>query len=206
MARAQQIVRKSEFATLTGVTRGRVSQWIAAGKIGREAIIGQGRHARINVAIARRHLRERLSPAHRFGLNGLKTKLGDAPQEEHSDVPSPPSIERRIKQEKLRQAELTTIRAEERDRLARGTYILAAAAKEENGRLASKLFEAFDGSLIDFAAALSARYKLPARDVLHLLRAQMVLVRERVSSEYAALAAAEPATIPDDESRDEALH
>jgi hypothetical protein len=188
MAAKEQIVRKSEFARLCNVSRSRVSQWLAAGQIGREAIIGERRNARIHVAIARQHLRERLDPSQRFGLRGLSTVLDGSAAVPHAQI----HIEQRIKQEKLRQAELTTIRAEERDRLARGTYILAAAAKEENGRLAARLFEAFDGSLVDFAAALAAQYELPVRDVLHCLRAEMLKVRERVSREYSARVDDEP--------------
>jgi hypothetical protein len=191
----EPIVSKKELAALLNVSHVRVSQWIAAGQIGREAIVGEGRFARINVGVATAHLRERLDPSQRFGLNGLSTRLDDAPQTEHAH-PAPPSIEQRIRQEKLRQAELQTIRAEERDRLARGVYVLASAAREENGRLAARLFEAFDGALVDFAAALAARYKIPARDALHLLRKEMVKVRERVSAEYAA---DEPEAIEDAE-------
>jgi hypothetical protein len=91
-------------------------------------------------------------------------------------------VDEQIKREKLRQAELTTIRAEERDRLARGMYVLASAMREETGRLATKMFEAFDGALIDFASAFAARYQIPARDALHLLRKEMVKVRDRVSA------------------------
>ena len=205
-----QTVSKAEFARLRNVSRGRVSQWLAAGQIGPEALVGSGRCARIKVRTALAHLRERLDPSQRFGLNGLKTNLAgpsvDGPkvpplQPGYKDkgghspkpcTPAPLSVEQRIKQEKLRQAELTMIRAEERDRLARGVYVLASAVREENGRLATKIFEAFDGALIDFASAFAARYQIPARDALHLLRKEMVRVRDRVSAEYAARAAAEP--------------
>ena len=195
----EPIVTKGEFARLRNVSLRRVYQWIAAGQIGCEALAG----ARIKVDIATAHLRERLDPSQRCGMNGLSTRLDDAaPQAEH---PGPPSVEARIKQEKLRQAELQTIRAEERDRLARGIYTLTDDVRRENRRLATMLFEAFDGALVDFAAALSARYKLPVRDALHILRAEMLKVRERVSSEYAALAASEPPTVQDDESRNAVL-
>jgi hypothetical protein len=194
------LLRKSHFARLCGVSRQAVGRWVRDGLIGPEALVGEGRAALVRTEIARAHLRDRLDPSQRFGLNGLSTRLDDAaPHQARTHV------EQRIKQEKLRQAELMTLRAEERDRLARGVYTLTATVREENGRLAARLFEAFDGSLVDFAAALAAQYELPVRDVLHCLRAEMLKVRERVSSEYAALAAAEPATIPDDESRDSVL-
>lgn len=64
-------VTKGEFAALTGRSAGRVSQWIAAGQIGPEALAGEGRTARIVVDVALRHLNERLDPAQRVGLNSI---------------------------------------------------------------------------------------------------------------------------------------
>jgi hypothetical protein len=213
MVEGVHIVRKSEFASMRNVSPGRVTQWISAGQIGPEALVGAGRNARINVQIANAHLRERLDPGQRFGLNGITTRLDDAP----APAPPPPApretplapppvvdtIEARIKAEKLRQAELTTRRAEEQDRLSRGVYILARDARDENTRVAAKMFEAFDGAITDFASAISAKFKVPARDVTHLLRAEMRKVRERAAAEFATLAAAEPETIDDLENHDE---
>lgn len=221
MVEASQIVRKSEFAEMRGVSPGRVTQWITAGHIGPEALVGEGRGARIRVDVATAQLRERLDVNQRFGLNGLPTRLDAAPPpaivvpqvspqaapQSPSPPPEPPppsnSTEERIKREKLRQAELTTRRAEEADRLARGVYILARDAREETTRVAAKMFEAFDGALVDFAAALSAKYEIPARDITHLLRKELRRVRERMSADFAARAAAEPETLDDLETYDE---
>jgi hypothetical protein len=212
MADAAKIVRKSEFATLRNVSAGRVTQWITAGHIGPDALVGQGRDARINVAVANAQLRERLDPSQRFGLNGITTRLEQpAPVAPLVETPAPPpptlplvdSVETRIKAEKLRQAELTTRRAEEADRLSRGVYILAKSARDENVRVAAKLFEAFDGALADFASALAAKYQIPQRDSLHLLRSELRRVRDRVSTEFAMAAAAEPETIEDTDTHDE---
>ncbi len=49
MDSSAQIVRKSEFAALRNVTPGRVSQWISAGRIGPEALVGTGREERVLV-------------------------------------------------------------------------------------------------------------------------------------------------------------
>lgn len=46
------IVTKKGFARLAGVSPGRVPQWLTEGKIGPEALVGAGRTARINVALA----------------------------------------------------------------------------------------------------------------------------------------------------------
>lgn len=47
---------KIEFATLMRVSGGRVSQWIKAGRIYGDALIGKGRAARIRPALARAQL------------------------------------------------------------------------------------------------------------------------------------------------------
>jgi hypothetical protein len=56
----EQFVSKSGFAKLRNGSPPRVSQWIAAGQIGPEAIVGAGRGALIRADIAVAHLRERL--------------------------------------------------------------------------------------------------------------------------------------------------
>lgn len=62
---------KGEFATFVGRSAGRVSQWIAAGQIGAEALAGEGRAARIVVDVALVHLAARLDPAQRMGINAI---------------------------------------------------------------------------------------------------------------------------------------
>ncbi len=221
MPEAEQIVRKGEFAALRNVSAGRVSQWIAEGKIGPEALIGDGRYARIRVAIANEHLRERLDPSQRFGLNGIATRLDEplaasvhaaplpehlAPQRSFQLPPAPPpvdTVEARIKAEKLRQAELTTRRAEEQDRLSRGVYVNAKDARDEMTRIAARLLDAIDGAMPDFAAAFAAQFKIPARDSLHLLRKVERKFRERLAAEYGFLAEAEPVTLADEANYDE---
>jgi hypothetical protein len=46
------IVSKAQFAAMRNVTPGRVSQWIADGRIEPNALIGEGRNAKINVPLA----------------------------------------------------------------------------------------------------------------------------------------------------------
>ena len=61
---------------MCGVTKGRVSQWLADGQISGKAIVGEGRAAMIDSEIAHAQLKERLDTTQRFGENGLNTKLG----------------------------------------------------------------------------------------------------------------------------------
>jgi phage terminase large subunit GpA-like protein len=62
----QGAVTKAEFASLVGVSRGRVSQWLRAGKIDGAAIVGEGRDARIDAELAKRQLDARLDLGQRL--------------------------------------------------------------------------------------------------------------------------------------------
>ena len=79
------IMLKSEFAARCGVTKSRVSQWLRAGQIGPEALVGAGRSAKLDAAVALAHLRERLASDERFGLNGLSTNLDWLDAEDDDD-------------------------------------------------------------------------------------------------------------------------
>ena len=58
-----QIVSKSAFADIVGVSRVRVSQYLAEGKIHGDALVGTGHKARIRVAVAMEQLKRNLDPA-----------------------------------------------------------------------------------------------------------------------------------------------
>jgi hypothetical protein len=73
-------VKKGEFARLINVSPGRVSQYLAEGKIHGAAIEGTGRDARIVVDVAKAQLQETLDARQMLG-NGASTRLGDATTE-----------------------------------------------------------------------------------------------------------------------------
>jgi hypothetical protein len=98
----------------------------------------------------------------------------------------------------LRQAQFATSRGEEQDRLSRGIYITAVAAREEMARIPRRIVDAFDGAIPEFAAALAAKWQIPARDATHLLRAEFRRTRTRMAQEFAALAAEGPEFIEHD--------
>jgi hypothetical protein len=77
-AAVSETVSKAEFAESIGVSPGRVSQYLAAGKISGEALVGSGRASRIRFEIAVAQLRERLDPSQMTG-NGRQTRLGETP-------------------------------------------------------------------------------------------------------------------------------
>lgn len=188
-----QIVRKSDFAALKGVSPGRVTQWITEGKISGDALVGEGRSAMIRVEQATAQLRERLDVNQRFGGNGLSTDLGPEPPPARAAGPTrADTVETLIKAEKLSQAQLLTSRLQEEDRRQRGIYMLASEARAETARAVAEALNIFEGALSDFASALAAKYQIPQRDLVHALRGEFRTVRARASASRASAAAEAP--------------
>ena len=79
------LMKKSEFARRCNVSKGRVSQWLAAKQIDGAAIVGTGRGAKLDAAIALPQLKLRLATDERYGLNGLSTNLDWLPVEDIED-------------------------------------------------------------------------------------------------------------------------
>jgi len=127
---------------MSGVTKGRVTQWVTAGLIDGAALVGEGRSAMIDVDLARAQLIERRAVNESCGLNGLNTKLGpDAPSEApsnatgaaptpHHPAPEaregedPATVDARIKAEKLKQNEILTRKQEICPNAIRGSCIV----------------------------------------------------------------------------------
>jgi hypothetical protein len=166
----QGAVTKAEFASLVGVSRGRVSQWLRAGKIDGAAIIGEGRDARIDAELAKRQLDARLDLGQRLGANGKALLAG-------SLLP----IDADIKAARLRQLTLANERAAEEARLRAGSYVAADDAKLEMGRIAGRLVAAFEGVMPELAAAVAAQSTLSQRDALYLMRGAWRAARARLS-------------------------
>jgi hypothetical protein len=83
------ILKKSDFARACNVDKSRVSQWLKAKQIDGEAIVGEGRFAKIDAAVALKQLKARLSTDERCGLNGLNTNLDwlpDVDEEEEAEL------------------------------------------------------------------------------------------------------------------------
>jgi hypothetical protein len=199
------VVTKSKFALLVGVSPGRVSQFLSEKKIFGDAIIGDGRHARIRVSVALEQLKRSLDLSQRLGANG-RARLDDA--EIGSRLAGVPAavadtVENNIKAQRLEQLELANERAREEKAARSGLYVKADDTRQEIGRVAARLLIMFDGALGDFATAIAAQSNMSARDALHLLRTTFRVVRDR-NSEIEIKAAAEfPALIEDDVGADD---
>lgn len=176
-----ETLTKKAFAEKMGVSPGRLSQWLADGKIDNAALDGEGRHARIIVDVAQKQLAERLDPSQRFGLNGLKASRpepqGAPDTSDQDDLPT--TAEQQIVEQRLRQAELNTRKMAREDALASGRYMRTDEARRMLGESNSRMLQAFEGSLADMAQDVAAKFGIPARDVRHVLRQSFRVARAR---------------------------
>jgi hypothetical protein len=143
--------------------------------------------------VATRQLRDSLDVGQLAG-NGVGTKLDlplpaqalpAAPRE-----PAPPGdpIADAIKQERLDQLRRANRREAEEEAARSGKYTDAAEAVRQMGVIATKMMAVMEGSLAELATAISARFEIPQRDVLHLLRSEFRKVRAAAAKTFREMA------------------
>ncbi|AZV21457.1 hypothetical protein [Mesorhizobium sp. M7A.F.Ce.TU.012.03.2.1] len=173
-----QVLSKGDFAAHIGVSAGRVSQYIAAGMIGQDALEGQGRNAKVIVARAVEQIKRKRDIGQSLG-NGLSTRLDlepdDQPEPARSAAGSDttlrtPNVDDELKQQRLEAERRRNRLAAEDEAARRGRLVDASHVRAEMTKLAQAIEDENAGMLTDFASAVAAEFKLPQRDVLHLLR------------------------------------
>lgn len=206
----QAVVSKGGFAKIINVSPGRVSQYIAEGKIYGDALVGVGRAAKINVPVAREQLRRHLDIGQMLG-NGMETQLAGPQQvaeptfdqaategsEPKPDLPDPrtPSIEDKLKQERLFQEQIRSRKAAEDEEARKGRFTPTDEVRAGNTRIAVQMIQTFEGALPTMAAKIASKFELPVRDVLHELRSEFTEMRSRAADAARAKAEALPATV-----------
>lgn len=199
---------KGEFARLINVTPGRVSQYIASGQIGPDALDGTGRSARIIIDKAQRHLNGRLDVAQRVGLNGIGTRVSSSDESKSEfdlsaaptvSIPRTDAVADQIALEKLEQAKMQTARARREEAVAEGRFIYADDAKAEITRAVAMAYRVMEGGLADMATYLAGKFEVPQRDVLHHLQRSFRDVRARAAQGFRESVENEPAYLDDDE-------
>ena len=203
-------VTKGEFASLIGVSAGRVSQYLTEGKISGAALVGVGRSARIHVERAKADLRLKLDISQRLG-NGIDTRLEpdatyqvqpvsgtasrvaglqqDLPEVARND---PDHQIKMQKLEQLQRANRNGAIAEARDR---GQLIDTLEARAELGKIATAMLQIFEGALTDLATAAASEFKVPQRDAVHLFRKEFRQVRAKATRMLQAQLVAMPETV-----------
>jgi len=206
-------VSKGDFAVMLGVSPGRVSQYIAEGKIFGDALEGEGRRAKINPAIAQAQLQKTLEPGQRFGANGTALRTPQvvthpapslfserpatatstpAPQ---TDAPTPQVDE--LAQLRIRRERIKTEQAEREELLETGKYMLKDDALREMAKAIGTAFSVMDQGLQQISEALSEQFSIPQRDVHHALVKAFRKVRADRAEEFKNIANELPDTIED---------
>jgi hypothetical protein len=133
---------------------------LAEGRISGEAIVGVGRHTRINVAVAKAQLKARLDITQRIANGRARLDVGAGAA----------AIEDDIKAERLAQLRHFNQRAAEEAALRAGAYVKAADARQQFGAIAARMLSTFEASFMPIANAIVASRAQTPRDVLRAMR------------------------------------
>lgn len=194
MQTAIETVTKGDFAALIGVSPGRISQYIAEGKIFGDALVGEGRSARICVERARSQLSKTLEPSQRFGANGVAGKrvaevaAAAPPSDQRPEPPSSDPYVDAIAAERFKQQRLTTARMERDEALAVGRYVLADDARMAQTKAVVEAFKVMEVAVQEMAKAISAQHGVPHRDAVLTLQKAFRDTREKQARQFSDLA------------------
>lgn len=171
---------KGEFAAFINVTPARISQYLTAGILDDTALSGTGRFARIRVATAIRQISERRHIGQALG-NGMKTRLPDMlPELDEANLiadlppnPTESSVATLIQLERLEQERRKNRLAQidEAERLKR--LVRVDDLTREVARAVDAAVSIFTGMVPDIGNAMAAKFGVPQRDAIHLVRQVM---------------------------------
>lgn len=186
---------KSDFARHIGVSAGRVSQYLRDGLIGPDALVGEGRSARIVVEKAVEQIRRRRHVGQALG-NGLLTQLGGepsaapAPADTDADLRSgKDDLARQIQQERLEQEQRRNRREAREEAEQLGRLVDGEEMRREIAKTTQVLVTTFMGMAPDIANAIAAKFGVTQRDVL--LEVRRVMNEKRAAAAAALHAAGE---------------
>jgi hypothetical protein len=108
-------------------------------------------------------------------------------------------IEEQIKRERLESLQRDNRKKAEDEAARAGRYVLSHGAAVQMGKIAATMLELFEGSLSDLASAMAAKFQIPQRDVLHLLRGEFREIRSRAAVSMKEAALAQPETVEDEQ-------
>ncbi|MDW9780949.1 hypothetical protein CN204_03890 [Sinorhizobium meliloti] len=202
---------KGAFAAHIGVSAGRISQYIAEGKIYGDALEGDGRTAKIRPAIARQQLQKTLEPSQRFGANGVAVLKPAAAQpalqlapSDGASAPSPrltftDDVADQLAAERLRQQQITTARLEREEALEVGRYMLTDEARRQTVRAVSEAFKVMEQGIPEMAKAIAAQFGVPMHDATHALLKVFRDVRAKKAAGFRTAADEQPEHIEDEQ-------
>ena len=113
-------------------------------------------------------------------------------------APSPPGDPIADAIKRLDQLRRANCREAEEEAARSGKYTDAAEAARQMGVIATRMMAVMEGSLAELATAVSARFEIPQRDVLHLLRSEFRKVRAAAAKAFRDLATDLPPVVNSD--------
>ncbi len=183
---------KGDFAREMNLSPGRISQMIKEGIIGPDAITPAGR---IVVELAKAQIAARRHVGQALG-NGLGTNIVGAPAVPPGQ-PAPLLGEKQaaelIQLERLEQERRKNRQAEKEEAIANGQLVRGDELVRQVAKATQRVVNEFTGMAPDIANAIAAKWELPQRDVLHLVRQVMRAKR----GELAAAARREGEALPE---------
>jgi len=181
---------KSEFAAHINVVPSRVTAMIASGMIGPEALVGEGRKARIRVDIATEHIRTRRNPSQAFG-NGIATRIANS-------TPAPgaaPDVATQIQLQRLEYETRRNRQASIEEQQKVGRLVLAEDMQRAVAQTASSIISIYDSLATDLANELAAQFHVPSRDVLFAARRIIEAKRRKAAERHRTEAEQLPTTV-----------
>jgi hypothetical protein len=211
MTLSAETMTKGAFAAHIGVSAGRISQYIAEGKIYGEALEGDGRSAKIRPAIAQQQLQKTLEPSQRFGANGVAVLKSAAVQPAlqlapsgGASAPAPrltltDDVADQLAAERLRQQQITTARLEREEALEVGRYMLTDEVRRQTVRAVSEAFKVMEQGIPEMAKAIAAQFGVPMHDATHTLLKAFREVRAKKAAGFRSLIDEVPEHIEDEQ-------
>ena len=204
MQEHQVEMSQAEFARDLGVSRAAVSQWKAKDILREDAFTKPGKNGKLIYHLAVEQVRRNRDVGQALA-NGLATKttatphpqageirLPDAPLEHEDQMPqrpTEPTVEDQIKQARLEQQLRANRQQAVEEARSQQALMSTEDVRVQMTKTASMALRAFEGALTDLATAISERFNVPQRDVLHLLKAQYSDLRLKVTEKQKAEAA-----------------
>lgn len=185
-------VRASDLAAALGITKGRVSQLVAEGRLD-GCFTGEGRDRRFDLERAAQALDRRLDPSQTLG-NGAaafaarRAVLGEGPEPAPEPTPRADDPLTRLAAARAENAELDARRKRREEMLAAGRYVLADEVARAQAAAVARALDALERHHLEAVRRLAEAAGHDIRTALAEARDAWRDQRRRLSADFAAAA------------------
>lgn len=206
MNEQRELISQADFAKRMGVSRAAVSQWKRNDILTDAAFSQPGKKGKLYYDQACEDVRRNRDIGQSLG-NGIKTGTDAPPQPAAKEVPpdppavpapSPPTpaptpapeptfpkeptVEDLLKDARLEALQRTNRMEAAKEAELSGSLMDAIEARSQMTQIAGLMMQVFEGSLVDIAGVIAAKFKLQKRDVLHELKTAFRDVRQTAAA------------------------